>query len=108
MAKKKQKALTQPMYYVLLSLLEERHGYEIMQYVEEFTQGRVKIGPGTLYALLARFEEEGYISMLSEKDNKKTYIIKDEGKDLLFQEIERLEQLLEDGKNIIGGGGSEV
>lgn len=72
------KPLTQPMYYILLSLREERHGYEIMQYVEWLTDGRVTIGPGTLYSLLSRFEDDDSIEMVSKKgqqenlfDNKK-------------------------------------
>ncbi len=71
------------MYYVLLSLKESRHGYEIMQYIDELTDGRVKVGPGTLYSLLARFEEDDYIEMVSEEDNKKTYIITSKGNRLL-------------------------
>ena len=61
MARKKLDTLTEQMYYVLLSLTEERHGYGIMQYVSELTRGRVAIGAGTLYALLGRFEKEGLI-----------------------------------------------
>ena len=40
--------LTEPMYYLLLTLVKPLHGYGIMQEVEERTQGRVKIGAGTL------------------------------------------------------------
>lgn len=90
------KHLTQPMYYILLSLREERHGYEIMQYVEWLTDKRVRIGPGTLYSLLSRFEEDNYIKMVSQNDNKKTYIITELGKRALNQEILRLERLLND------------
>lgn len=92
------KPLTQPMYYILLSLREERHGYEIMQYVEWLTEKRVTIGPGTLYSLLSRFEKDNYIHMVSKKDNKKTYRLTDLGKKILDQEIQRLEFLLEDAK----------
>ena len=52
MARKKLDTLTEPMYYVLLSLVEERHGYGVMQYASQLTGGRVAIGAGTLYALL--------------------------------------------------------
>lgn len=92
------KPLTQPMYYILLSLREERHGYEIMQYVEWVTDGRVKVGPGTLYSLLSRFEEDAYTEIVSTKDNKKTYLITALGKEVLQNEINRLKQLLEDSK----------
>lgn len=103
MNKKKPKALTQPMYYILLSLKEKRHGYEIMQYVDWLTGSRVKVGPGTLYSLLSRFEDDKFIKLVSDNDNKKTYIITDKGKERLNQEIERLGQLLDDAKLVEGG-----
>ena len=64
------KSLTYPTS-ILLSLKEKRHGYEIIQYVEASTNGRVKIGPGTLYSLWARFEDNGYIDLVSDDSNKK-------------------------------------
>lgn len=106
MAKTK-KNLTQPMYYVLLSLKEKRHGYEIMQYIEWLTKGRVKVGPGTLYSLLSRFEEDEYIEMVSDDDNKKTYLITDTGTEVLEEEIERLKLLLEDANTVKGGSEDE-
>ena len=107
MDNKKIKALTQPMYYILLSLKEKRHGYEIMQYVDWLTDGRVKVGPGTLYSLLSRFEEDGYIKMVSDNDNKKTYLIQDLGQEAVNQEIERLELLLSDATRVEGGNEDE-
>lgn len=107
MDNKKIKALTQPMYYILLSLKEKRHGYEIMQYVDWLTDGRVKVGPGTLYSLLSRFEEDGYIKMVSDDDNKKTYLIQDLGQEAVEQEMERLELLLIDAARVKGGNEDE-
>ncbi|MFY9612721.1 MAG: PadR family transcriptional regulator [Tissierellaceae bacterium] len=101
------KALTPPMYYILLSLMEERHGYEIMQYIDWLTDGRVKVGPGTLYSLLSRFEDDGYIDMVSDEDNKKTYIITELGKGVLDKEIDRLSLLLKDARSVMGGNDDE-
>lgn len=102
MTKKGKQALTQSMYYVLLSLKDERHGYEIMQYVDWLTDGRMTIGPGTLYSLLSRFEEDAYIKMVSSEDNKKTYLITETGKERLDAEIQRLELLLADATRVKG------
>ncbi|NMA96189.1 MAG: helix-turn-helix transcriptional regulator [Clostridiales bacterium] len=107
MTRKASRALTQPMYYVLLSLKQARHGYEIMQYIDDLTDGRVQVGPGTLYSLLARFEEDGYIEMLSDDDNKKIYLITDSGNALLKSEIQRIKYLLEDARKVVGGGKDE-
>lgn len=95
------------MYYILLSLMEERHGYEIMQYIDWLTDGRVKVGPGTLYSLLSRFEDDGYIDMVSDEDNKKTYIITELGKGVLDKEIDRLSLLLKDARSVMGGNDDE-
>lgn len=100
MAREQLQNLTEPMYYILLALVEERHGYEIMQTIEEFTDSRVVVGPGTLYALLGRFQKEGFIKLVSEEDRKKTYILTTEGKDVLEEEISRLKQLIKDGERI--------
>lgn len=107
MTDKRIKALTQPMYYLLLSLQEKRHGYEIMQYIDWLTEGRVKVGPGTLYSLLSKFENDGYIKMVSDDDNKKTYRIMAMGEGVLEEEIERLELLLNDARLAKGKNGHE-
>ena len=62
MAKQPLKSLTESMFYVLLALWrQERCGTEIAAYVRELTAGRVALGPGTLYAILGKFQEEALI-----------------------------------------------
>lgn len=95
--------LTQPMFYVLLSLYKPRHGYDIMNYIKELTEGRVIVGPGTLYNLLGRFLDAEYIDIVSEEDNKKIYIINDNGKRLVKREIDRLKRLIKDANSVIEG-----
>ncbi|MBA3883943.1 MAG: PadR family transcriptional regulator, partial [Chthoniobacterales bacterium] len=42
--------LTPAVLHILLALsVKERHGYAIMRQVQEDSQGKVKMGPGTLY-----------------------------------------------------------
>jgi len=72
MAREQLKNLTEPMYYILLTLTTPQHGYGIMQEVDRRTEGRVKIGAGTLYNLLSRFEEEDIIAQVSEENRKKS------------------------------------
>lgn len=98
MAREQLKNLTEPMYYILLSLLKENHGYGIMQMVDELTEGRVVIGAGTLYTLLGRFEKEEIIQQVAEENRRKIYIITDKGKGLLGEEFQRLNHLVEDGR----------
>lgn len=91
--------LTEAAYYVLISLNKPRHGYGIMQHVEKLTNGRIKIGAGTMYGNLSRMEKEGLITSVAEEDRKKIYELSEKGKIVLKLELERLEELLEHGKN---------
>lgn len=50
--------LTEVTDLILLSLYEPRHGYAIIQFVEEVTNGRVLLGAGTLYGALSSLEQK--------------------------------------------------
>lgn len=91
--------LTEAAYYILLSLNKPRHGYGIMQHVEKLTNGRIKIGAGTMYGNLSRMEKEGLITSVAEEDRKKIYELSEKGKIVLRLELERLEELLKHGKS---------
>ncbi len=103
MPKKSLDVLTEPMYYVLLSLLSERCGTEIMKNVEEISKNRVHIGPGTLYTMLSKFLEVGLIQNSSNFENKKNYIITEKGIKLLKEEHSRLYHSYLDGVNLLEG-----
>ena len=99
MAKEPLKVLTESMFYVLLSLLrQDRCGTEIVQYVDDTTAGRVSLGPGTLYTILAKFEEEGLIRETAVEGRKRTYAITDRGRALYRQELSRLRLCVADGE----------
>ena len=55
--------LTEVTDLILLSLYEPRHGYAIIQFVEEVTNGRVLLGAGTLYGALSSLEQKGWIKL---------------------------------------------
>ena len=101
MARKKLDTLTEQMYYVLLALTEERHGYGVMQVTAQLTDGRVNIGAGTLYALLARFEKEGLIRATREEENRRYYQLTGEGRKILEDEFDRLRRQVADGAQIL-------
>lgn len=99
MAKEPLKVLTESMFYVLLSLLhQERCGTEIVQFVDDTTAGRVPLGPGTLYTILAKFEEEALIRETAVEGRKRTYAITERGKALFRQELSRLKLCVADGE----------
>ena len=99
MGKEALKVLTESMFYVLLSLLrQERCGTEIVEYEDNVTAGRVALGPGTLYTILAKFEEEGLIAETAVEGRKRTYAITDRGRSLYRQELSRLKLCVADGE----------
>jgi DNA-binding PadR family transcriptional regulator len=60
--------LTPAVLHILLALsVEERHGYAIMKQVESDSQGKVKMGPGTLYGSIGRMLEAGLIRETDKK-----------------------------------------
>ena len=97
MAREQFQNLTEPMYYILMSLLEERCGVDIMEDVDKISKGRVNVGPGTLYALLGKFEKENVIRETEVQGRKRSYIITDKGKGILQEEYKRLITLVNDG-----------
>ncbi|URZ87725.1 PadR family transcriptional regulator [Floricoccus penangensis] len=102
MAKSKKIVLTEAVYYILLSLYEPLHGYGIMQNTEEMSGGRVKLAAGTLYGALNTLVDKEWIVELEEADNsrKKEYLITDEGKTVVQEEIKRLQELLDNGLKV--------
>lgn len=103
MAREQFQNLTEPMYYILLSLMEERCGVDIMDTVMTISKGRVKVGPGTLYTLLGKFEKEKLIEETEVNGRKRSYIITEKGKEMLKEEYKRLMVLINDGKGYLGG-----
>lgn len=94
--------LTEPMYYILLSFLRrEMCGTEITGFVEEKTGGRVRLGPGTLYTLLGKFEEEKLIEETQVEGRKRTYRLTEKGRRVYLDELERLKTCVRDGEEAL-------
>jgi len=90
------------MFYVLMSFLgRELCGTEVTEFVERRTSGRVKLGPGTLYTLLAKFQEEGLIAETGVDGRKRTYQITDKGREAFQEELDRLRACVSDGEEAL-------
>jgi len=100
---KKYIPMTEATFYILISLNEPLHGYGIMQNVEELSQGRVKLGPGTLYGALGKLEKEDLIQKYDtgSNDRRKSYLITDLGKKITTMEFERMKVLVSCSESII-------
>ena len=102
MVNKEHGPLTEPMFYVLMSFLkQEMCGTDIADYVSQRTHGRVKLGPGTLYTLLAKFQEDGLIQETKVEGRKRTYRITQKGREAFQNELERLHACVTDGEEAL-------
>ncbi|MBP1932017.1 PadR family transcriptional regulator [Ammoniphilus resinae] len=99
--------MTEAMYYVLLALMHPSHGYQLMHAITEVSNGRLKMGPGTLYGVLSRMQKDGLISLAEDDGRRKTYQITSEGEQALRTEYSRLKSLIQDGSILEVGDKNE-
>jgi len=101
MPRKPMESLTESMFYVLLALQREPMcGMDVANYLDELTQGRLQLGPATLYTILAKYEKERYITETAVDGRKRTYQITEKGRQAYAQECERLRQCLADTEKV--------
>jgi len=102
-------ALTEAVFYILLSAYSPIHGYAIMQNIKRLSNGRVNLGAGTLYGAINTLLERGWIENAANGGDarKKEYVITERGKEVVLEEITRLEELIVNGKEITRGTGNE-
>ena len=82
-------------FYILSTLVNEKHGYLIMKTIEESSHGEVSIGPASLYTTLKKLLAAGFIVRIEFKDEStKTYQMTSEGKDILERDILRKKQMI--------------
>ena len=100
-----QQALTEAVYYILLSLDTPLHGYGIIQNVADLSGGRVRLAAGTLYGAINTMLEKGWIDALPEnpESRKKEYVITTSGRNILKEEYNWLKELVENGKGLLEG-----
>ena len=97
-ARKRYIPMSETMFYILLSLKQEQHGYAIMQHVKELTQGRIILGAGTVYSSLGKLESDGLIKGVREEARRKIYVITPIGSDILREEFIRITELYKNAK----------
>ena len=81
-------ALTEVTFFILLSLYTPKHGYAVMQFIEDSTKGRLTLGAGTLYGALNSLQEKGWIAPFGDSaGRKKEYLITTQGKEIAEKEL---------------------
>jgi len=93
--------MTTATFQILLALAGgERHGYAIMQEVEQHSGGKVRLGPGTLYGAMQRLLEEGWIEETTgppggDVERRRYYRLTRDGKKAAAAEAARMRDLVE-------------
>ena len=95
--------LTPAVFHILLALADgERHGYGIMKQVEVDSQGKVTMGPGTLYGSLKRMLDAGLVCESAKRvdptmdDQRRIYYqITAIGAQALAAELERYQRIVQ-------------
>ena len=102
MPKKAMEILTESMFYVLMAFSKRPMcGIDVAEYIEKRTNGRVLIGPATLYTILGKFEKEKWIKEVDVEGRKRTYRMTDIGMTAYEQEVERLKKCVQDAESAL-------
>ena len=92
------KPLTEPVFLILTSLADQpRHGYALLQDIQQMSSERVLLSTGTLYGALRRLLEDGLIARFQQEDksrDKQAYKLTTEGRRQLQAEMFRMKQLV--------------
>jgi len=90
--------------HILLAMAsEDRHGYGIMREVARQSDGRYKLGPGTLYDNLQKLLDQGIVEERSARSpgddpRRRYYRLSRFGRGLLATEVARLEGIVREAK----------
>jgi DNA-binding PadR family transcriptional regulator len=96
------KPITSSIFLILLALSDrERHGLGIADEIESRTQGKVRVGPGTLYNAIRKMSEAGLIAEVAfapdpddDDPRRRYYRITSLGRRRMHEEVERLSVVL--------------
>lgn len=91
--------LTESYFYILLCMYHaSSHGYGIMQQTLQLSNGRVKIGSGTMYGAVSNMLKKNWINEIqcasADEKNKRLYELTELGRGVLEAEIRRLRELV--------------
>lgn len=99
--------LSPAVYYILLALADEdRHGYGIMQEVDQRTGGQTRLGPGTLYGAIKRLLNKRLIQEVDQRpdpalndERRRYYRLTNLGLRVLQAEVARLDAMVRQARD---------
>ncbi|WP_376767978.1 PadR family transcriptional regulator [Neobacillus endophyticus] len=100
--------LTDTAYYILLSLVEARHGYLIMKYIEKITNNGFIVGPASIYTTIRKLLDANLIEEVNDGNEKrKSYIATQRGIKLLKNAVQRRRQMVNHAEEVLKNVGRE-
>lgn len=97
-------ALTEVTFFILLALYTPNHGYGVMQFIKDRTEGRLVLGAGSLYGAINNLVSKDWIAPTDDGDGrKKEYVITELGREIAATELTRIRALCAIAEDIIGG-----
>lgn len=86
--------LSDSIFMILLAMIEPRHGYGIMQMLNDKTEKKLQIGPATMYTTLKKMKEVEWIDAIAEEEGKIVYRITEKGREVLLRDFARRKKLV--------------
>lgn len=84
----------------MAALTKPRHGYPIMNLIEETTKGVINIGPASMYTIIKKLLNQGWICLYDQSDSRrKTYQLTEEGRKVLEEDLKVRSLMIELAKN---------
>lgn len=84
------------MFYIMAALTKPRHGYAIMNLIEETTNGVITIGPASMYTIIKRLLKQEWIYLYDGEDSRrKTYELTEYGRKVLEEDLQVRKQMIE-------------
>jgi DNA-binding PadR family transcriptional regulator len=98
--------LTPAAFNILLCLAGgTMHGYAIIQSIKTSTEGRVKLGPGTLYTTIKKLLETGLVAESEirpddDDERRRYYMLTPTGRKVVQAEAQHLERLVKHARSV--------
>ena len=85
---KKTEQLTDSMFYIMAALTKPKHGYAIMNLIEETTKGAITIGPASMYTIIKKLLKQEWIYLHDGSESRrKTYLLTEKGREVLEEDV---------------------
>lgn len=80
----------------MAALTKPRHGYAIMNLIEETTKGVITIGPASMYTIIKKLIKQEWIYLHDDSDSRrKTYLLTEKGKEVLREDLLLRKQMIQ-------------